>query len=230
MQESRGPGTPVPVRPRALRAAPATPGVSAQAGAGSEEARRVKTLVLAGQHEAAREAFADLVACQQRRASRLALYLLRDVTDADEAVQDAFVKVFTHITAYREDMPFEAWFNRILTNTCRDRRKTQRRRQRWEVAGLERDADSGSWVDAVRSTGPSPEDAVLNAERRATIAAAVDQLPARQREVFLLCHAEGQTPREVGGLTGLNESTVRVHLFRALRKLRSVLEVSGAQK
>jgi RNA polymerase sigma-70 factor (ECF subfamily) len=204
--------------------------VSAQTGAGSEEARRVKTLILAGQHEAARDAFADLVACQQRRASRLALYLLRDVTEADEAVQDAFVKVFTHITAYREDMPFEAWFNRILTNTCRDRRKTQRRRQRWEVAGLERDADSGSWVDSVRSTGPSPEDGVLNAERRATLAAAVDQLPARQREVFLLCHAEGQTPREVGGLTGLNESTVRVHLFRALRKLRSVLEVSGAQR
>jgi RNA polymerase sigma-70 factor (ECF subfamily) len=204
--------------------------VSPQTGAGSEEARRVKTLVLAGHHEAAREAFGDLVACQQRRASRLALYLLRDVTEADEAVQDAFVKVFTHITAYREDMPFEAWFNRILTNTCRDRRKTQRRRQRWEVAGLERDADSGSWVDSVRSTGPSPEDVVLNAERRAVLAAAVDRLPTRQREVFLLCHAEGQTPREVGGLTGLNESTVRVHLFRALRKLRSVLEVSGAQR
>jgi RNA polymerase sigma-70 factor (ECF subfamily) len=189
----------------------------------------VKTLVLAGQQDAARDAFADLVQCQQRRASRLALYLLRDPTEADEAVQDTFVKVFTHITSYREDLPFEAWFNRILTNTCRDRRKSRRRRQRWEMAGLDRDADNGSWIDTVKSAGPSPEDSVLGRERREALAAAVDQLPARQREVFLLCHAEGQSPREVGGLTGLNESTVRVHLFRALRKLRSVLEDIGVQ-
>jgi RNA polymerase sigma-70 factor (ECF subfamily) len=203
---------------------------SAQTATGSEEARRVKTHVLAGHHEAAREAFADLVLTQQRRASRLALYLMRDATEADEAVQDAFVKVFTHITTYREDLPFEAWFNRILTNTCRDRRKSQRRRQSWEVGGLERDAENGSWVDSVRSVGPSPEDLLLGHERRQALAAAVEQLPARQREVFLLCHAEGQTPREVGGLTGLNESTVRVHLFRALRKIRSVLEGSGVQR
>jgi RNA polymerase sigma-70 factor (ECF subfamily) len=158
------------------------------------------------------------------------LYLLRDVTDADEAVQDAFVKVFTNITTYREDMPFEAWFNHILSNTCRDRRKTKRRRQRWELAGMDRDADHGSWVDQVRSSDPTPEDRVLGAERRSALEAAVEQLPARQREVFLLCHGEGQSPREVGGLTGLNESTVRVHLFRALRRLRAVLEGNGVQQ
>ena len=230
MAESRVPGTPVPVRPRTVRVAAGVAGVSAHAGPGSEEARRVKTLVLEGQADAAREAFADLVVSQQRRASRLALYLLRDVTDADEAVQDAFVKVFTNITTYREDMPFEAWFNRILTNTCRDRSKTKRRRQRWELAGLDRDADNGNWADQVRSSAPTPEDAVLSAERRSALEAAVEQLPTRQREVFLLCHAEGQSPREIGSLTGLNESTVRVHLFRALRRLRAVLEGSGVKK
>jgi RNA polymerase sigma-70 factor, ECF subfamily len=218
----------VPVRHRALGAGAGV--VSAQAPGGSEDARRVKSLVLAGHDDAARDAFADLVAGQQRRASRLALYLLRDATDADEAVQDAFVKVFTHITTYREDMPFEAWFNRILTNTCRDKKKMQRRRQRWELAGADRDAESGSWADSLRSSAPTPEESVLNLERRQALSAAVDRLPARQREVFLLCHAEGQTPREVGSLTGLNESTVRVHLFRALRKLRAALEGTGVQR
>jgi RNA polymerase sigma-70 factor, ECF subfamily len=151
------------------------------------------------------------------------------MTEADEAVQDTFVKVFTHITGYREDLPFEAWFNRILTNTCRDRSKSRRRRQRWEQGGLERDAEFGSWATA-RSEGPSPEEVLLCGERRRALAAAVDRLPTRQREVFLLCHAEGQSPRDVGELTGLNESTVRVHLFRAIRKLRAALEGSGAQK
>ncbi len=205
------------------------PGVSTPAGTGSEDARRVKSLVLAGHDAEAREAFADLVATQQRRASRLALYLLRDLTDADEAVQDSFVKVFTHITAYREDLPFEAWFNRILINTCRDRKKSRRRRHRWEIAGLDRDAESTYRADQFRSPDATPEDLLLGRERRDALAAAVDTLPARQREVFLLCHTEGQSPREVGSLTGLNESTVRVHLFRALRKLRGALEDRGVQ-
>jgi RNA polymerase sigma-70 factor (ECF subfamily) len=180
--------------------------------------------VLAGQRDEARDAFADLVTGYQRQATRLALYLLRDVTDADEAVQDAFVKVFTHITSYREDLPFEAWFTRILANTCRDRRKARRRRERWEVLGLDRHPEYGARVESAPATTPSPEDLLLSDERRRELLKAIDQLPDRQRTVLLLCHAEGQSPREVGELTGLNESTVRVHLFRAMRKLRAALE------
>jgi hypothetical protein len=86
----------------------------------SEIAAAVKALVLAGDREAAREKFSDLVATQQRRAVRIAYHYLRDTYDADEAVQDAFVKVFTHITMYREDLPFEVWFTRILVNACLD--------------------------------------------------------------------------------------------------------------
>jgi len=82
----------------------------------------------------------------------------------------------------------------------------------------------------VPSPAISPEQALLDGERRQSLAAAVDQLPARQREVFLLCHSEGQSPRDVGNLTGLSESTVRVHLFRALRKLRAALEGNGVQR
>ena len=52
---------------------------------------------------------------------------------------------------------------------------------------------------------------------------ALAKLPERQRSVFVLSHVEGRTSREVSALTGLNESTVRVHLFRAIRKLRTLL-------
>lgn len=228
MPDARFPLTPVPGR-QDVRGAPERP-AGAGAPAGSEEARRVKALVLAGRQDEAREAFSDLVACQQRRASRLALYLMRDPTEADEAVQDAFVKVYTHITTYREDLPFEAWFNRILANTCRDRAKARRRRQRWEVAGLDMEGDDQSRARSVGSPLPSPEEAVLGHERRQALAAAVDRLSGRQRTVFLLCHADGQSARDVGNLMGLNESTVRVHLFRALRALRSALGGSSVQR
>jgi RNA polymerase sigma-70 factor (ECF subfamily) len=200
------------------------------AASSSEEARRVKAAVLAGQQGEARDAFADLVGSHQRQAMRLALYLLRDVTEADEAVQDTFVKVFTHITSYREDLPFEAWFTRILANTCRDRQKARRRRERWETLGFDRADQAGSAVDLAPAPGPSPEDLLLGSERRRELMSAIDTLPRRQRDILLLCHVEGQSPREVGGMTGLTESTVRVHLFRALRKLRSVLEAGRVRR
>ncbi len=196
----------------------------------SGEARRVKALLLAGQEDEGREAFALLVARHQRQASRLALYLLRDAAEADEAVQDAFVKVFTHIGSYREDLPFEAWFTRILVNTCRDRRKARRRRDRWQVGGLESGTDGTPIVESAVSNTPNPEEQVLQEERRRKITVAIDALPDRQREVFLLCHADGRSSRDVGNLTGLNESTVRVHLFRAIRKLRAALEETRVRR
>ena len=64
---------------------------------------------------------------------------------------------------------------------------------------------------------------MLSRERRERLARALSKLPERQRSVFMLSHYEGCTSREVSALTGLNESTVRVHLFRAIRKLRTLL-------
>jgi len=99
----------------------------------SHLAAEIKRLVASGERDAARERYGELVANQQRRAVRIAYQYLRDAHDADEAVQDAFVKVFTHITSYREDLPFEMWFTRILVNACLDLRKSRSRRLRWAV-------------------------------------------------------------------------------------------------
>jgi RNA polymerase sigma-70 factor (ECF subfamily) len=75
----------------------------------------------------------------------------------------------------------------------------------------------------VRRADADPEHQALARERRARVAAAIDRLDGRQRTVFMLCHFGDCTPREVSAMTGINESTVRVHLFRAARKLRTLL-------
>jgi RNA polymerase sigma-70 factor, ECF subfamily len=181
----------------------------------------VRALVERGDMEAARERFGALVAGQQRRASRIAYQYLRDAADADEAVQDAFVKVFSHIGSYREAWPFEVWFTRILINGCLDRRKARARRDRWFVSALT--TPSTEEMRKVSAPGPDPEAQLLARERRTRVTEAIDRLEGRQRTVFMLCHFGDCTPREVSAMTGLNESTVRVHLFRAMRKLRSLL-------
>jgi len=183
----------------------------------------IRDLVARGAMAEARERFAELVALHQRRAVRIAYQYLRDAADADEAVQDAFLKVFSHIGSYRDAWPFEVWFTRILINGCLDRRKARVRRDRRFAP-----AEEASPADEARptfSSGPplNPEAQLLARERQARLAGAIDQLDGRQRTVFMLCHYGDCTPREVSAMTGLNESTVRVHLFRAARKLRGLL-------
>src|SRR4051812_24658875 len=202
--------------------------------ADSASASAVKALQAEGRYPEARERYADLVARHQRRASRIAYHYVRDAAEADEAVQDAFVKAFSHLSTFREELPFDVWFTRILINGCLDRIKARTRRERWlvpmgritaprtENAPAERDL-----ADRTPSAAASPEDALLSRERRQQIALALARLPERQRAVFVLSHVEGCTSREVSALTGLNESTVRVHLFRAIRKLRSLLSTDA---
>ncbi len=179
----------------------------------------VRGLVERGAMDEARDRFTGIVVAHQRRAVRIAYQYLRDAAEADEAVQDAFVKVFSHIGSYREAWPFEVWFTRILINGCLDRRKARMRRERWFAPAEEVESQSA----VARANGPDPEAQLLAAEQRSRLTAAIDRLDGRQRTVFMLCHFGDCTPREVSAMTGLNESTVRVHLFRAARKLRGLL-------
>lgn len=177
----------------------------------------------AGDAVLARERFGELVGHCQRRAARLAYYYLRDVADADEAVQDAFVKAFVSLSAYARRHPFEAWFTRILVNGCLDRLKARGRRARWVVGSTEPAVPGGPSLEAV-DREPGPEGELLRRERARQLSAAIAALPGRQREVVTLTQLDGRTTAEVSVLTGLSESTVRVHLFRAMRRLRSVLQ------
>ncbi len=176
-------------------------------------------LLVAGHEEAARAAYDELVGLLQRRASRVALYYLRNAADADEAVQDAFVKAYLHLRSYREQMPFEAWFTRILVNGCLDRLKGLRRRSRWLTWA--EPVSQGRWEPVAADR--SPEDDLVLRDNQRLLGDAIERLPDRQRTVVLLTHFDGRTPREIGLITGMNETTVRVHLFRAIRRLRGWL-------
>ena len=139
----------------------------------SAVAAEVNGCCSAGDHDGAAERFGDLVGMWQRRALRLAVHYLRDAADADDAVQDAFVKLYGHMTSYRDDLPFDAWFTRILVNACLDRAKARTRARRW----LLQPADDGAHLatlESVAADGPSPE-------RRLLVAAKWQELADRRR-------------------------------------------------
>jgi RNA polymerase sigma-70 factor, ECF subfamily len=191
----------------------------------SHLAGQVQDLLAVGNDHAAREVFGQIVSRQQRRASRIAWHYLRDVAEADEAVQDAFVKAYTHIKSFQRNLSFEVWLTRILINGCLDRQKARTRRARWmlPVADAGR-RDQDTIERATRPSDRSAESQLMAREWREQLVAAVQKLPDRQRLVFMLCHYSDHSTRDVAEMTGLNESTVRVHLFRAIRKLRAAME------
>ena len=119
---------------------------------------------LAGDRESARDRFGALVALLQRRGLRIAYHYLRDTADADEAVQDAFVKVFLHIEQYREDLSFDVWFMRILVNSCLDRLKSRTRQQRWLTSPADQ-SHEGRPVEQAAGPEPSTEHHLLVRER-----------------------------------------------------------------
>lgn len=180
----------------------------------------VKALIDAGHRDEAAERFGLLMEVWQRRALRVAFHYLGNPADADDAVQDAFVKLYGHMTTYRADLSFDAWFTRILVNTCLDHLKARRRQPSW--SGAQHDS---AWdaAEALPSGEPSAERRLVARDRWSALSAAVGQLPERQRAVFMLTHLGEQPPQAIALVLGMSPATVRVHLFRALRRLRSVL-------
>ncbi len=202
---------------------PASAGAPSPFDAAAGCAADVRALTIRGDWAEARDRFAVLVTRHQQRASRIALSYLHDAAEADEAVQDAFVKAFTHIGSYRADLSFDAWFTRILINGCLDRRRSLARRDRWFQPMWDAIRGARRGHAFPQAAGPSPEQALLAGEKRRQLNAAIDRLPHKQKAVFVLSQVSGHSAADIARIIGLNESTVRVHLFRAVRKLRALL-------
>src|ERR671917_2713678 len=122
--------------------------------ADSAAASAVKALQAEGRHAEARDRYAELVARHQRRAVRIAFHYLRNAADADEAAQDAFIKAYSHLSTFREELPFEVWFTRILINGCLDRIKARNRRERWIVSMPESGGGERDLAERTPGSGP----------------------------------------------------------------------------
>jgi RNA polymerase sigma-70 factor (ECF subfamily) len=163
------------------------------------------------------EAFAGLVARHRDRGLRYAAAMLGESTDAEEAVQDAFVRAYRSLGKCREPDRFGAWFLRIVVNRCRTRAAVRRR------AGAVFVRDDAALERAAAPAGADPE-------WREEITRALAQLEALQREAFLLKHVEGLEYDEMARLTGAGTSALKMRVKRACDHLRAFLqEADGAR-
>jgi RNA polymerase sigma factor (sigma-70 family) len=161
----------------------------------------------------------------ERRAFRMAELQLRQREDAMDAVQDAMLRLVKH---YR-DKPATEWsplFWGILRRRIVDlqrRRKVRSIVVGWLGGGRDDDGDElPSWEPA--DHGPGPLDRLHDVQSYADMAAAVRQLPQRQREAFMLRMLEGLDVAETARAMGCSEGSVKTHLSRAMHHLRDQLE------
>ena len=158
-------------------------------------------------------AYERLYQLQGVRMRNLARNLLGSQMDAEDAVQDTFLKIQRAIASFRGQSSFVTWTFRILVNTCHDLRR--RRMRRKEQAN-----------DDLDETLPRPEPRAPGAHPslRLALERALAQLTEHQRDVFLLYEVEGFRHAEIAGMLEISETASKNTLFQAKRNLRGMLE------
>ena len=164
------------------------------------------------------EDFERLVEQHRTRVLRFVFTSVRDMDLAESLTQDCFFKAYKSRKAFRGNCSVHTWLIKIALNLVRDHTRN-RRFQFWRKAGRVHSEEIRDWPD--RSI--SPEDKAAVNEQVQAVWKATATLSERQRTVFLLRYVEDLDICEIAQSTGLTESTVNVHLVRAVRGIRKRL-------
>jgi RNA polymerase sigma-70 factor (ECF subfamily) len=157
-------------------------------------------------------AYGELVTRYQALAGRTAYVITGSAADADDVVQEAFVKAYYALGRFRAGAPFRPWLLRIVANEARNRRVAAGRRP---TVGLDAVGDRASGETAL-----SPEDAALAADLRRGLVAAIGQLREEDRLVLAYRYFLDLSESEMADALGIARGTVKSRLSRALGRLR----------
>jgi RNA polymerase sigma-70 factor (ECF subfamily) len=165
------------------------------------------------------DAYEELVRRHQGIALRTAYLFAGNEADAQEAAQDGFVKAYRSLGRFRAGSPFRPWLLAIVANEARNRRRSAGRREAL-VLRLATGAASGD-------AAPSPEAALVSAERRDRLLRAVDGLGDDHRLVITCRYLLDLSEEETAATLGVRKGTVKSRLARALERLRAELQEDG---
>lgn len=156
-------------------------------------------------------AFHELVQKYDARIMALALQLLKNKEDAEDIYQEVFLKAWRNLHTFEFKSDFYTWLYRIASNTCFSY-QSGKARHHLENLSLEE-----GYHDVYKEESPD------RSEEQERIIAMVDDLPVKQRTVFVLRHYEGHKIKDIASLLGLTTGTVKRYLHRATLKLRKDL-------
>jgi RNA polymerase sigma-70 factor, ECF subfamily len=168
------------------------------------------------------EAFRALVERHGRAVYRLAYRMTGSAQDAEDVVQETFLKAYRQLPRFESRANFGTWLHRIAVNCSIDLIRSRPHRESAQTDGdLEQ---FGAAIESTDATGTSPERLMLSTEVQQRIADAMTRLSRMERAAFMLRHFEGRSIEEISQSLGLKTNATKHSIFRAVRKMRAALE------
>lgn len=184
---------------------------------------RTEALLIADLCEGDETALAPLVERYKRMVYRLAVQITKNHADADDVMQETFIKVYRSIHTFRRDAAFETWLYRIAVNEALNFvKRRERRRECTFEAATEAEYEATARYRAQLANDPQAH--AEKAELRQYVTEAVNSLPLKHRTVVILHEFEGLTHAEIASILNCSEGTVRSRLHYARKKLRTLLK------
>lgn len=190
----------------------------------SEESRDTRIavgLVRAGK----RNGFARILELYRHRLYGLAVMMLRDPAEAEELVQDAFVRAYSRLSLYDEARPFYPWLATIAVRLAQSRLRS---RQAKRVEPLEHDGDETRRQEHPDESAADPLADLITAESARKLWDGVAALPSGERTAVMLYYRQEMKVGEIATALGVSDGTVKTMLFRARKKLRISLESASS--
>jgi len=170
------------------------------------------------------DAFRVLVERHSRSLFRLAFRMTGNQQDAEDVVQESFLRAYKQLARFDERASFGTWLYRIAANCSLDLVRSRKRRNEHFAPSPESAPDMEDPVVSLPSTDPSPERMTLSSEVRERVAEAMRDLSPTERTAFVLRHFEGMCMEDVGRVLDCQPGAAKHSVFRAVQKLRRALE------
>lgn len=174
-------------------------------------------------------AFDKIVQRYMKKAYSIALRFMRNSDDAEDMVQEAFLKVYININSYNEKYSFSSWFFRILANSCINALKRKKRRS-FLLDLRDREQDFERMEIYKQTSERDPEEGLILKEEKRVILEGIYSLPEKQRAVILLYDIEGFSQHEVAEILEIPLGSVMSRLFYGRKKLKQYLENALREK
>jgi RNA polymerase sigma-70 factor (ECF subfamily) len=165
-------------------------------------------------------AFERLMREMNRKLFRVARSILDDDSEAEDALQEAYVTAYGEMASFRGASKLSTWVTRIVINESLGRLRKHKRQARVLVFSHDALEPAGQEVSLMDSKSATPEEAAARSEIRAVLERKIDELPMAFRTVFMMREIEEMTVEETAECLGIPEATVRTRLFRARALLR----------
>ncbi|MBC8081323.1 MAG: RNA polymerase sigma factor SigW [Gorillibacterium sp.] len=169
-----------------------------------------------------RMAFAGLVDLYKDKMFHLGYRMLGSPHEAEDVVQETFLRVYTNLDRYDEFQKFSTWIYRIATNLCIDR--LRKRKASYSLDAEMPDGEGADWYSLLPSQQATPEEQTMLTETQESIRKAINTLPEKYKSVVILRYLQDMSLQEIGDVLDMPVTTVKTRVHRGREFLRKKLQ------